>query len=55
VEELTPAGRRLFALHFGGRKGADSYRAFPIMPGRLSRRELRRGMDRMARGRKALG
>jgi hypothetical protein len=49
VEELTPTGRRVFALHFGGHTGADSYRAFPIMPGRLSIGALRRGMDAMAR------
>jgi hypothetical protein len=49
VTELTPAGERVYALRFGGRSGADSYRAFPVMPGRLSLRALRRGMDRMAR------
>ena len=56
VEELTPAGRRVYALHFGARK-ADavsasaplfSYRAFPILPGKLSVKALRRGMDAMA-------
>jgi hypothetical protein len=49
VEELTPTGRRLFALHFGGHTGADSYRAIPIMPGQLSLRAMRAGMDIMAR------
>jgi Arylsulfotransferase (ASST) len=49
VTELTPGGRRLYALRFGGHHGADSYRAFPVMPGRLSIGALRRGMDRMAR------
>jgi hypothetical protein len=49
VEELTPTGRRLFALHFGGHTGADSYRAIPIMPGQLSLRAMRAGMDAMAR------
>jgi len=49
VTELTPEGRRLYALRFGGHHGADSYRAFPVMPGRLSIGALRRGMDRMAR------
>jgi hypothetical protein len=48
VTELTPAGRRLFALRFGGHKGADSYRAIPVMPGRLSIGALRAGMDKMA-------
>jgi hypothetical protein len=48
VTELTPGGRRVYALRFGGRRGADSYRAFPILPGRLSIGALRRGMDRMA-------
>jgi hypothetical protein len=46
VEELTPGGRGVFALHF---KGSDSYRAFPIPPGKLSLRALRHGMDAMAR------
>jgi hypothetical protein len=48
VTELTPEGRRLFALRFGGHKGADSYRAVPVLPGQLSRRALRAGMDKMA-------
>jgi hypothetical protein len=52
VTELTPAGRRVYALRFGGRTGADSYRAFPVMPGRLTIGALRRGMDRMARARR---
>ena len=41
--------RSVFALRFGGEKGADSYRAFPVLPGRLSINALRRGMDAMAR------
>jgi hypothetical protein len=49
VEELSPAGRRVYALHFGGHTGADSYRAIPIMPGQLSLGAMRRGMDAMAR------
>jgi hypothetical protein len=49
VSELTPGGRRVFGLRFGGRKGADSYRAFPVLPGQLSINALRRGMDRMVR------
>jgi hypothetical protein len=51
VTELTPSGRRVYALRFGGRRGADSYRAVPILPGRLSLGALRAGMDRMARRR----
>jgi hypothetical protein len=47
VEEMTPAGRRLFALNFGGHKHAHSYRAVPIMPGQLSLGAMRRGMDAM--------
>lgn len=49
VEEQTAAGRRLFALNFGGHKAAHSYRAFPIMPGQLSLGAMRRGMDAMVR------
>jgi hypothetical protein len=44
VTEMTPSGRRVFRLGFGG---VYSYRADPIEPGRLSRAALRRGMDRM--------
>lgn len=44
VSELTPAGRRVFQLEFDG---VYSYRVDPVPPGRLSRRALRRGMDRM--------
>jgi hypothetical protein len=44
---MTPAGRRLFALDFGGHKHAHSYRAVPIMPGQLSLGAMRRGMDAM--------
>jgi hypothetical protein len=49
VTELSPSGRRLYGLRFGGHTGADSYRAIPIMPGQLSIRALRAGMDAMAR------
>jgi hypothetical protein len=49
VTELTPSGRRVFGLRFGGRKGADSYRAVPVMPGQLSIKALRAGMDAMHR------
>jgi Arylsulfotransferase (ASST) len=46
IEELTAAGRRVFALRFP----LDiSYRVFPVQPGRLTRRELRAGMDAMYR------
>jgi hypothetical protein len=48
VTELTPSGRRLYALHFGGHHGADSYRAIPILPGHFTVGRLRRAMDRMA-------
>lgn len=46
VTEMTPAGKRVFRLDFGG---VYTYRADPIEPGRLSRASLRRGMDRMQR------
>ena len=45
ITELTPSGRRVFALHLGD--GLYSYRAVPVLPGRLSARELRAGMDAM--------
>jgi hypothetical protein len=44
VTEVTPAGRHVFALHFDG---LMSYRAFPVLPGRLARSALRAGMDAM--------
>jgi hypothetical protein len=53
VTELSPSGRRLYGLRFGGHTGADSYRAIPIMPGQLSIRALRAGMDAMARQRRS--
>jgi hypothetical protein len=45
IEELTATGRRVFALHFPLH---ISYRAFPVLPGRLATRALRTGMDAMA-------
>jgi hypothetical protein len=36
----------VFKLKFGG--GRSSYRAEPVLPGKLSRVALRRGMDAMA-------
>jgi hypothetical protein len=44
VTETTATGKRVFALHFAVHM---SYRAFPVLPGRLSHRVLRRGMDAM--------
>ena len=44
IEELTGAGRRVFALHFPLH---ISYRAFPVLPERLAARTLRKGMDAM--------
>ena len=44
VTELTRTGRLLLGIDFIGRKG--SYRAIPVMPGQLTRRSLRRAMDR---------
>lgn len=41
VLELTPAGDRVFVLTFG----VASYRADPVLPGALTRRALRAGMD----------
>jgi hypothetical protein len=49
VTELTPAGRRVFGLHFQRKPEAFAYRAFPVMPGQLSAGALRAGMDAMAR------
>ena len=46
VTELSPSGRRVFRLKF---RGVYSYRVDPVLPGRLSRGALRRGMDRMHR------
>jgi hypothetical protein len=45
VDELDPSGRRVFALTF--QKNLYLYRAVPVMPGRLSARTLRSGMDAM--------
>jgi hypothetical protein len=41
VMELTPAGDRVFVLTFP----SPSYRAVPVLPGVLTREELRAGMD----------
>jgi hypothetical protein len=43
VRELSPKGKVVFGLRFGG--GLFSYRAVPLAPGELSRRALRAGMD----------
>ena len=45
ITELTPSGKRVFGLHLGGE--LYSYRAEPVLPGRLSARKLRAGMDAM--------
>jgi hypothetical protein len=44
VEELDPAGSRVFALHFPST--VYSYRAVPLMPGQISERALRAGMTK---------
>jgi arylsulfotransferase ASST len=44
VTEVTVTGKRVFALHFAVHM---SYRAFPVLPGRLKRSALHRGMDVM--------
>jgi hypothetical protein len=46
VTEQAPSGNPLLTIHFANR--LSSYRAVPIMPGRLSRVALRRGMNAMA-------
>jgi hypothetical protein len=46
VRELSPKGRVVFGLRFGGE--LFSYRAVPVPPGELSRRALRAGMDAQA-------
>jgi hypothetical protein len=45
ITELGPFGQRVFALHFG--KTQFSYRAIPVMPGELTTRTIRAGMDAM--------
>lgn len=45
VTELTPAGKPVLSLSFG--RNLFSYRANPVMPGRLKLRAIRHGMDRM--------
>jgi hypothetical protein len=47
VTEETPGGHFVTTLHFAGDHW--SYRANPVLPGRLNPAALRRGMDRMAR------
>jgi len=42
VTELTPTGNRVFRITFSN---MFAYRAFPVMPGQLSRSALRAGMD----------
>ena len=44
--ELTARGRHVLTLRFSG--GGHSYRIDPVLPGRLSRSALRRGMDAIA-------
>jgi hypothetical protein len=44
IEEKTAAGRRVFSLRLPNR---ISYRAFPVLPGRLTYRALRSGMNAM--------
>ena len=46
IEETTAAGKPVFTLRFPLH---ISYRAFPVLPGRLTYRALRRGMDAMYR------
>lgn len=45
VTELAPSGQRVFGLHFAD--STFSYRAVPVMPGELTTRALRAGMDAM--------
>jgi hypothetical protein len=45
VSELNPAGKRVFGLFF--KTVLTVYRAVPIMPGQLTGRALRAGMDAM--------
>ena len=47
ITELTPGGRRVLSIRFLGRYA--SYRAIPVLPGRLSRADLSRGMDAITR------
>jgi hypothetical protein len=44
VTEQTPSGEPVFALTFPSH---ISYRAFPVLPGRLKRSALYAGMDAM--------
>src|SRR5207249_491819 len=45
VTEQAPTGETVAHLYFRDLK--YSYRAFPVLPGRLTAGALRRGMDRM--------
>jgi hypothetical protein len=45
VDELNPMGARVFSLTF--QTNLYPYRAIPVMPGQLTIRTLRRGMDAM--------
>jgi hypothetical protein len=47
VTELTAAGKVVFRLQLEDHW--FTYRAFPVLPGRVKARTLRRAMDRMAR------
>ena len=47
VTELTASGERVFGLRFGTENDVFSYRAVPLMPGEVSARALRAGMDAM--------
>jgi hypothetical protein len=44
VTEMTPAGEPVLQLHFPHR---NSYRVFPVLPGKLSASTLRAAMDKM--------
>jgi hypothetical protein len=48
VTEQTGGGRLVFAIKF--QEDTSTYRAEPVLPGRLERSPLRRGMDAMAGG-----
>jgi hypothetical protein len=48
ITESKPDGERVYSLQFGGTHASHSYRAEPVMPGRLSARALIAGMDAMA-------
>jgi hypothetical protein len=48
VTEQTRTGKRVLTLEFPDDR-MRNYRAVPVLPGRLSRSDLRRGMDAMAK------